>query len=241
MDRHKNEFLAVLGHELRNPIMALSAGLHFLKRRKDPEAAAEIHAQMERQVAHLTRLVDDLLDISRIDQGKLALKREPVALQAILDFAVEASRPQIEAAGHALAVERLDTPTWLHGDATRLAQVVSNLLNNAAKYTPAGGHVALCVRVAEGVAEIEVSDNGIGIPEPMQAEIFELFAQVKSPTERAQEGLGIGLALVKELVELHGGTVQLKHSAPDQGSTFAVRLPVLVAPIEERAAADVEA
>lgn len=241
VNRHKNEFLAVLGHELRNPIMALTAGLHFLKRRKDPEAAAEIQAQMERQVAHLTRLVDDLLDISRIDQGKLALKRESVSLQTILDFAVEASRPQIDAAGHTLAIETLDTPTSVHGDGTRLAQVVSNLLNNAAKYTPAGGRLALGVRVADGVAEIEISDNGIGIPEAMQAEIFELFAQVKSPTERAQEGLGIGLALVKELIELHGGTVRLKHSAPGQGSTFAVRLPVLVTTVAAPAEAVAEA
>jgi signal transduction histidine kinase len=241
VDRHKNQFLAVLGHELRNPIMALTAGLHFLKRRRDAEKAADIQAQMERQVAHLTRLVDDLLDISRIDQGKLALKKGRVALRTILEFAVEASRPQIDAAGHTLAVDGIDVTTWLHGDATRLAQVVSNLLNNAAKYTPPGGRIALSARVLADVAEIEIADNGIGVPSHMQAEIFELFTQVKSPTERAEEGLGIGLALVKELVELHDGAVVLKHSAPNQGSTFVVRLPILVETPGAAATADIPA
>ncbi|WP_296600044.1 hybrid sensor histidine kinase/response regulator [Phenylobacterium sp.] len=227
VDRHKNEFLAVLGHEIRNPVMALSAGLHFLRRRKDPQTSEEIHAQMERQVSHLTRLVDDMLDISRIDQGKIALNKDRVALQTVLDFAVEASRPQIDAAGHQLNVEILQAPVWLHADPTRLAQVVSNLLNNAAKYTPAGGRVSLAARAADGFAEINVTDTGIGIPEDMQSKIFELFAQVKSPTERAQEGLGIGLALGKQLVELHGGTISLRSSQPGAGSTFQVRLPIL--------------
>lgn len=228
-DRRKNEFLAVLGHELRNPIMALGAGLHFLQRRKDPEKVPDIHAQMERQVAHLTRLVDDLLDISRIDQGKITVNKDKVALQEILDFAVEASRPQIDAARHTLTVEGPASPIWLHADATRLAQVVSNLLNNAAKYTPSGGRIALAARASDGFAEIEVSDNGIGIPQDMQSKIFDLFTQVKTPVARAQEGLGIGLALVRQLVELHGGAIALKASAPDQGSTFAVRLPIAVA------------
>lgn len=228
VDRNKNEFLAVLGHELRNPIMALNAGLHFLnKRRDDPSTAPEIYAQMERQVAHLSRLVDDLLDISRIDQGKLALNKDRVSLQAFLAFAVEASRPQIDAAGHTLRVDVVDAPTWLHGDSTRLAQVVSNLLNNAAKYTPPGGRIGLVARKVGDYAEIQVSDTGIGIPEDMRSKIFDLFAQVKSPMERAQEGLGIGLALVKQLVELHGGTIALEASAPNKGSTFQVRLPVL--------------
>lgn len=231
IDRHKNEFLAVLGHELRNPIMALGAGLHFLQRGGERSSkAGDIHAQMSRQVAHLTRLVDDLLDISRIDQGKIALNKAPVSLQAVLDFALEASRPQIDAQKHTLTVDVLEAPTWLEGDSTRLAQVVSNLLNNAAKYTPAGGRIRLAARVSGGVAVIEVSDNGIGIPQEMQAQIFGLFTQVKSPVERAQEGLGIGLALVRELVELHGGTVALTRSAPGQGSTFTVRLPLITPP-----------
>jgi signal transduction histidine kinase len=227
VDRNKNEFLAVLGHEIRNPVMALSAGLHFLKRRARPEQTQEIHAQMERQVTHLSRLVDDLLDITRIDQGKIAITCAEVQLQSVIDFAVEASRPQIDAGRHTLTLDVLPGPTWLNADATRLAQVISNLLNNAAKYTPPDGRIGLTVRAADDTVEIEVTDNGVGIPENMQAKIFELFAQVKSPVERAQEGLGIGLAIVKQLVELHGGSLTLKQSAPGAGSTFQVRLPVL--------------
>lgn len=227
VDRHKNEFLAVLGHEIRNPVMALNAGLHFLRRRKDPQKTEEIHGQMERQVAHLTRLVDDMLDISRIDQGKIALSKERVALQTVLQFATEASKPQIDAAGHTFSADIPAEQVSLHADPTRLAQVVSNLLNNAARYTPAGGRIALCARVIDGFAEIDVSDTGIGIPAEMQSKIFELFAQVKSPTERAQEGLGIGLALGKQLVELHGGAIMLAESRPGAGSTFRVRLPVV--------------
>lgn len=227
VDRNKNEFLAVLGHEIRNPVMALSAGLHFLRRPRDPDKTHEIHAQMERQVAHLTRLVDDMLDISRIDQGKIALAKERVSLRTILEFAVEASRPQIDAAGHTFGTDLTSDPVCLHADPTRLAQVVSNLLNNAARYTPAGGRITLASRIVGGCAEIDVTDTGVGIPPEMQSKIFDLFAQVKSPTERAQEGLGIGLALGKQLVELHGGSIGLAASALGRGSTFRVRLPVL--------------
>lgn len=226
-DQRKNEFLAVLGHELRNPVMALGAGLHLMQRRDDPALATKLRAQMDRQVVHLSRLVEDLLDISRIDQGKFSLRKEKVALQTFLEFAVEASQPQIDAYQHTLTVDILDTPTWLDADPTRLAQVVSNLLSNAAKYTPKGGQIRLSAKVSDGVAEIEVADNGIGVPDHMKSKIFDLFAQVKNPAERAQEGLGIGLALVKQLVELHDGTIELKSSAVDQGSTFLVRLPVL--------------
>ena len=227
-DRHKNEFLAVLGHELRNPIMALGAGLHLLKRRDDPAQAGEIRAQMDRQVFHLSRLVEDLLDISRIDQGKIALRNERVALKTILDSAVEASKPQIDANGHTLTVDTADEAIWLNADPTRVVQVVSNLLNNAAKYTPAGGRIALSARVVDGCAQIDVTDNGIGIADEMKSKIFDLFAQIKSPATRAQEGLGIGLALVKQLVELHGGSISLESSGLDQGSRFRVRLPVTV-------------
>jgi signal transduction histidine kinase len=225
VDRNKNEFLAVLGHELRNPVMALGAGLHLLQRRDKPEQAQEIRAQMDRQVLHLSRLVEDLLDISRIDQGKFSLIKEKVLLQAILEFAIEASQPQIDAKRHALTTDMLAQPVWLYADPARLAQVVSNLLSNAAKYTPAGGKLGLSARMVDGFVEIDVSDNGIGVPEDMRSSIFELFAQVRSPSERAQDGLGIGLALVKQLVELHGGTISLQSSGLNQGSCFQVRLP----------------
>jgi signal transduction histidine kinase len=227
VDRNKNEFLAVLGHELRNPVMALGAGLHILKRRDEPELAQEIRAQMDRQVAHLSRLVEDLLDISRIDQGKFSLKKETVLLQAVLEFAVEASQPQISVKQHTLTTDIPAEPAWLDADPARLAQVVSNLLSNAAKYTPAGGQIRLVARVGDGIVEVEVCDNGIGIPDDMKSSIFELFAQVKSPGDRAQEGLGIGLALVKQLVELHGGSISLQSDGLNQGSRFQVRLPVL--------------
>jgi signal transduction histidine kinase len=145
----------------------------------------------------------------------------------VLDFAVEASRPQIDAAGHVLATDLPDAPVSLHADPTRLAQVVSNLLNNAARYTPAGGRITLAARVAEGHVEIDVTDTGIGVPPEMRAKIFDLFAQVKRPTERAQEGLGIGLALGKQLMELHGGTITLAATRPGEGSTFRLLLPIL--------------
>jgi signal transduction histidine kinase len=225
-DRNKNQFLAVLGHELRNPVMALTAGLNILDRRDDPEKAKVIRAQMERQVQHLSRLIEDLLDISRIDQGKISLKREKVALHTIIEFAVEASRPQIEGKQHRLTLDVLADQTWLDADPTRLTQVVSNLLDNAAKYTPAGGEITLAARAADGLVEIDIVDNGIGIPGDVQPKIFELFAQV-NPGVKVHEGLGIGLALVKQLVELHGGTILVESDGLNRGSRFRVRLPAL--------------
>ena len=226
-DRHKNEFLAVLGHELRNPVMALNAGLELLKRRDDAETAREIRAKMERQVFHLSRLIEDLLDISRIDQGKLSLKKQRIELRTILESAIEASRPLIDAARHTLSVDLLPEPVWLEADYTRIAQVVSNLLNNAAKYTPAGGQIHVLTKNGEGVVEIEVSDDGIGIPAEMQSRIFEIFTQVRNVGASSQDGLGIGLALVKQLVGLHGGTIALRSGGTGMGSSFTVRLPTL--------------
>lgn len=225
-DRHKNQFLAVLGHELRNPAMALGAGLNLLERRGEGAAGEIIRDEMRKQVAHLSRLIEDLLDISRIDQGKIALRKERIGLTPALDFAVQASRPQLEAGRHELTKDIPDEEIWLDADYTRIVQVVSNLLINAAKYTPPGGQIRLTARAVDGFAEIVVADNGIGIPDDMQTKIFDLFAQVKSPAERAQEGLGIGLALVKQLVELHGGTIALTSSGLGVGSAFTVRLPI---------------
>jgi signal transduction histidine kinase len=228
-NRNKNQFLAILGHELRNPVMALTAGLNILKRHDDPQKAKTISAQMERQVQHLSRLIEDLLDISRIDQGKISLKRETIALQTIIEFAVEASRPQIEGKQHVLTLEVPTEPAWLDVDPTRITQVISNLLDNAAKYTPAGGRIRLAAHVADGFVEIEIRDNGIGIAADVQPKIFELFAQV-SPGTKAHEGLGIGLALVKQLVELHGGTISVTSEGLNLGSRFQVRLPVAGSP-----------
>jgi signal transduction histidine kinase len=231
-DRRKNEFLAILGHELRNPIAALGAGLHLLEKREGTDAARDIRGRMGRHVHHLSRLIEDILDIARIDQGKISLKTQHILLQDVLAFAVETCQPTIEAAQHRLVIDVADDPIWLDADFARVVQIVSNLLNNAAKYTPPGGDVRLTARRVDGWAEIEVADTGIGIAPDMQARIFDLFAQVKRPTGEAQDGLGIGLALVRQLVALHGGALSLKHSAPGEGSIFLVRLPTVEALVD---------
>jgi signal transduction histidine kinase len=223
-DRRKNAFLGMVGHELRNPIMAFGAGLHLLKRRGGEEAGAPVRAQMERQVGHMTRLIEDLLDVARIDQGKIVLRTERMNLADAVDLAVELSRPQIDARGHRLTVDLPGAPVWLHADQARIAQVVSNLLSNAAKYTPDSGAIDLRVRQEAGQVAIEVADTGLGIPLEMQAQVFDLFAQVERGGEQA-DGLGIGLALVRQLVSLHGGTIVLKDSVVGKGSTFRVLLP----------------
>jgi signal transduction histidine kinase len=226
-NKHKNQFLAILGHELRNPIMALGAGLALLKRRGgDVEKAQGIRIQMESQIAHLSRLVEDLLDISRIDQGKISLKKERVELASVLAAAIELSRPLIDNEHHTLSLDLVAQPVWLNGDFTRLSQVVSNLLNNAAKYTPQGGKIGLTSRVDGAYVEIEVSDNGIGISPDMQSKIFDIFTQVSSDSKNGKDGLGIGLALVKQLVEMHGGTIALESAGLNAGSAFKVRLPI---------------
>ncbi|KKW89510.1 hybrid sensor histidine kinase/response regulator [Sphingobium chungbukense] len=223
-DQHKNRFLAILGHELRNPIMALTAGLHLLEKRDGTPAARDVRNQMERHVRHLSRLIEDLLDVARLDQGKISLRKERLRLQDVLSFAIESSQPQIDAGDHELVLDIPPEPIWLEADHARLAQIVTNLLNNAAKYTPTGGRVQLAAAMIDGQIVIEVADNGIGIPADKQAHIFDLFTQVKDVNSAGHEGLGIGLALVRQLVELHGGTIALKSSAPGEGSTFRLCL-----------------
>ncbi|WP_295707443.1 hybrid sensor histidine kinase/response regulator [uncultured Brevundimonas sp.] len=224
-DRRKDEFLAVLGHELRNPLMALRAGLQLLDREADGSKAGIIRERMGTQVLHLSRLIEDLLDVSRIDQGKIALRLERVSLQAVLESAMETSRPKIDAGLHALTVDLPDEPAWIAGDFTRLSQVVSNLLTNAAKYTRSGGELRLSARLEPDTVVIEVEDNGVGVPPEMQERIFALYTQVPGPDTRSSEGLGIGLALVKQLVELHRGVIAVFSEGEDQGSRFTVRLP----------------
>ena len=224
-DRRKDEFLAVLGHELRNPLMALRAGLQLLEREADGSKAGVIRERMGTQVLHLSRLIEDLLDVSRIDQGKIALRLERVSLQAVLESAIDTSRPKIDAGLHALTVELPDEPAWIAGDFTRLSQVVSNLLTNAAKYTPAGGELRLSAGLEADFVQIEVEDNGVGVPPEMQERIFALYTQVPGPDTRSSEGLGIGLALGKQLVELHRGSIAVSSEGEDQGSRFTVRLP----------------
>ena len=225
-DRRKNDFIAMLGHELRNPIMAIHAGLQLLQRQSDEERKAVIHARMEVQAHHLSRLIEDLLDVARIDQGKISLQQERVSLQSIVDSAIDTSRPRIEAASHELTVSLPPEPVWLNGDFTRLSQVISNLLANAAKYTPREGRILLSVEIEQDQIRIDVADNGIGVSADLKDRIFELFAQSKGPDDRSRDGLGIGLALVKQLVELHGGTIDLASDGPGLGSCFTVRLPL---------------
>ncbi|PKB13435.1 phospho-acceptor domain-containing protein [Novosphingobium kunmingense] len=225
-DANKNRFLAVLGHELRNPATALGAGLNLLEKREGTGDAREIRVQMRRSVDHLSRLVDDLLDIARIDQGKISLRLGTILLAELVDFSVSAASPAIEARRHRLTVDLPHDPVELTGDHARLAQVLINLLNNAARYTDSPGTIALSARQEGDAVTIEVSDSGVGIPADQQDAIFTLFAQGPAASGNSRDGLGIGLALVRQLVELHGGTIELAASAPGKGSTFRVTLPL---------------
>jgi PAS domain S-box-containing protein len=231
-DRRKDEFLAMLAHELRNPLAPILTGLHVLRVSDDAEQAARVRGMMDRQVRHLVRMVDDLLDVSRITRGKVALRREPIDLRSVLHSAIETARPSIDAGRHAFSYEPPALPLQVDGDPTRLSQVVANLLNNAAKYTPPGGRIRLQAGVEDGHACIRVSDDGIGIPADMLERVFDMFAQVGGSIDRAQGGLGIGLTLVRRLVDLHGGRVSARSPGAGQGSTFSVRLPLLDATAE---------
>jgi len=226
-DRRKTEFLATLAHELRNPLAPIRSGLHLMRRtRSDPAAIARVQDIMDRQLDHLVHLVDDLLDVARITRGQVELKPALVPLAEVLNAAVETSLPLIEAARHKLDVRLPAEALMLHADATRITQVVSNLLNNAAKYTPRGGHIVLAAERDGSRALIAVSDNGIGIPPESLGEVFRMFTQIPNATRHMPGGLGIGLSLVKSLVELHGGTLQAASAGIGTGSVFTVRLPL---------------
>jgi PAS domain S-box-containing protein len=231
--RQKDEFLATLAHELRNPLAPIRSALEIVKLGDDsPVAVGRVREMMERQLVHLVRLVDDLLDVSRITRDRIELRRERVALPVVVQNAVEASGPLIEAARHQLTITLPPEALHIAGDVTRLSQVVANLLNNAAKYTSPGGHIWLTVEKQAGEAVVRVKDTGIGIPADMLAEVFEMFVQVDRSSDRTQGGLGIGLTLVKRLVELHGGRVESHSEGPGKGSEFVVRLPLLA--VEKR-------
>ena len=232
-DRRKDVFLATLAHELRNPLAPIRNGLQVIKLSGPNGKVEQARAMMDRQVTQMVRLVDDLLDISRVTSGKLILRKERIDLRAVIDAAVETSRPAIEQAGHELDVAVPDGPIFVDGDAARLAQVVSNLLNNSAKYTHRGGRIRLAVERASRAAsapgdevEVSVKDDGIGIPPAMLGRVFEMFTQVDRTLEKTTGGLGIGLSLVKGLMEMHGGTIEAKSDGEGMGSEFVVRLPV---------------
>lgn len=227
-DRAKDVFIATLAHELRNPLAPLRNGLEILQRAPgDQQRVEQVTGMIERQVGQLSRLVDDLLDVSRIGTGKLEIKREPSSLVAVLATAVEMSRPLIESAQHQLVQHLPDEPVQVMGDAARLAQVFANLLNNAAKYTRRGGRIDLRLQALPAEAVVRVRDNGAGIAPEMLRRVFHLFTQLPQPEERRQGGLGIGLSLVEGLVRLHGGRVEAHSAGLGQGSEFVVRLPRL--------------
>lgn len=226
-DRRKDEFLATLAHELRNPLAPLRNGLQIMKHAAtNSEAIDAARSVMERQLTQMVRLVDDLLDMSRISRGKINLQREPIELASVIQQAVETSRPVIERARHTITMTLPSESLVVNGDATRLAQVFSNLLNNAAKYSDAGGQIIVTVQQDDESAVVKVRDTGIGIPPDMLPRIFEMFTQVDRSLEKSQGGLGIGLSLVKGLVEMHDGTVEAYSDGSGRGSEFVVRLPV---------------
>ncbi len=231
-DRRKDEFLALLAHELRNPLAPLRSGLQVLRLAGDPDMRARSQEMMDRQLGHMVRLIDDLLDISRINLNRLELRRERIALAEVMHSAVETARPLLDAAQHTLEVSLPAEPVDLHADLTRLAQVFGNLLTNSSKYTDPGGRIRLTARCEPVEVVVTVEDSGIGIPPTALPTIFDMFSQVDRSMERARGGLGIGLALVKGLIEMHGGTITAASPGPRQGSTFTVRLPTLAAPQE---------
>lgn len=225
-DQQKNRFLAVLAHELRNPLAVLAAGLNILERKKHEATSDAVRDTMRKTIRHVTRLVDDLLDINRIERGKISLRKEKLPLSELLPSALEVAIPVIEAAGHLLQVDVPDDPILLDVDPARFVQIISNIVGNAAKYTPKGGLIAVSVRTTDRRAILTISDNGIGIPAGQQSRIFDIFEQLDNSLGITRDGLGIGLALVKQLVELHDGEIALVRSALGEGSIFEVQLPL---------------
>lgn len=226
-DQRKDEFLATLAHELRNPLAPISNALHVLKYPDvSYERRMEAQGMIERHLRQMVHLVDDLLDVSRITRGKVELKQQSITLQDVLEHGLETVRGLIAARNHRLKVMLPEEPIRIHGDRVRLSQVFANLLNNAAKYTPNGGEVILSAVQQDGHAVISVSDTGMGIPPDMLKAIFELFTQVEQTLDRAEGGLGIGLTLVKSLVEMHGGSVSAMSDGEGKGTTFTVQLPL---------------
>jgi PAS domain S-box-containing protein len=228
VDRRKDEFIALLAHELRNPLVPLRAGLHVLRLGgPDADALEKARSMMDRQLSHMVRLIDDLLDVSRISSNRLHLQKSHVSLSDIVNHALEGVGSSIQAAGHQLDVSIPERTVVFDADLIRLAQVLGNLLSNSVKYTPKGGRIWLKAEVRGGEAVLSVKDTGIGVPHEALPRLFEMFSQVDRSVERVTGGLGIGLALVKGLVETHGGTVSAESPGPGLGSTFTVRLPIL--------------
>ncbi|MEC4717874.1 response regulator [Noviherbaspirillum sp. CPCC 100848] len=231
VDRRKDEFLAVLAHELRNPLGPIRNAVELMRGLdpNDREAHENAHQTILRQTEHMVRLVDDLLDVARISQGKLSLQKQPVELRGIIDAAIETARPMIEGRRHKLSAELPKDEIWIDGDGVRLSQTICNVLNNAAKFTGQGGEIALSAEKRDGVVCIQVRDNGIGIPPDELDAIFSMFAQAGHSADRVKDGLGIGLSLSKTLVELHNGSIAAYSEGVGQGSRFEICLPLLAA------------
>ena len=233
LDRRKDEFLATLAHELRNPLAPIRNGLQIMKLAEgDGKVIERSRSMMDRQVEQMTRLIDDLMDLSRISQGKIVLQKARLRLAMVVQHAVETSRPLIEQQGHELVLDVPNDSIFVDGDDTRLCQVLTNILNNAAKYTDRGGRIRLGVDRQGSEAVVVVEDNGVGIPAPMLPKVFDMFTQVDRSLEKSQGGLGIGLNIVKRLVEMHGGTIGVESDGHGMGSRFTVRLPVVQAVTE---------
>ena len=236
-DRKKDEFVAMLAHELRNPLAPIRNSLNILRLSGNGDPGTQrVHEMMERQVNHMVRLVDDLLEVSRITTGKIELRKERVELAAVIDNAVETSQPLIDAFRHHLTIALPSEPIVLEGDPVRLAQVFANLLNNAAKYTDGSGQIWLTAKRDANTVAVSVRDSGVGIPSEMLPQVFNLFMQADRNSGRAHTGLGIGLTLVKSLVEMHGGSVEARSEGEGRGSEFIVRLPMAAGTTKEHPA-----
>ncbi len=231
-DHRKDEFLATLAHELRNPLAPIRNGLQIMRMTNDLETIGRAQIMMERQLQQMVRLVDDLLDVSRITTGKLVLRTERVSLQDVMTMAIDAVRPLIDAKRHTLSVDLPAINIELDADATRLSQIFSNILNNAVKYTEPGGSIRIAARLAAGAVEVRVTDTGIGIAADKMPAVFDMFTQFDASPERTHGGLGVGLALARRLVQLHGGTITARSDGLGQGSEFTVRLPLATAPAD---------
>lgn len=227
-DKRKDQFLAVLAHELRNPLAALQGGISLFRKGKTEEQAAQIGKLMQDQISHLSHLVDDLLDVSRITQGKIALRQNMFDLRDAVQSAVDMTRPAIDAKSHILVVELPGHPCTIFADQVRITQCIANLLNNSAKYTQEGGRIRVELLNEDVSFQVTVLDNGFGLTQEASEAIFAMFAQVDSHLEHSHGGLGIGLALVKQLIELHGGSITVQSDGPGRGSEFVLNLPKVV-------------
>jgi signal transduction histidine kinase/CheY-like chemotaxis protein len=226
-DSNKSQFLALLSHELRNPLAPLLNALALLKQRRDPETSDRMHSMMERQIGHLRRLIDDLLDVSRIDRGKIELHKDRIAVDSVVRNAIETAKPNMEAKQHRLVVNYAREPLYVEADPVRLSQVIANLLNNAAKFTPSGGHIEISMQAEGATAKIRVKDNGTGFPPADAGRIFEMFVQLDAS---AAGGLGLGLTLSRSLVEMQDGTLTATSAGQGHGSEFTIVLPMSYPP-----------